>query len=125
MARQMTWELNQGSLVVRFLDGSEKEFTFNEILDYVEPAGVTFDLFRHGLKQKLADSVAGMKDNTTAEKLEVMGKVWDTIVKGEWSIRKPAVPKVNVAEKMKLAKDALEAGTITQEQYDIFVMLMK
>ena len=100
--RTLKWNLREDSIKVQFVDSDAPEvFSFSEILGYETPlAGVTFELFRHGLKQKLADSVAGMgkKGYNATEQLEVMASVWESICKGEFSSRKSAVKKLTKAD---------------------------
>ncbi len=98
--RNITWTMDTGAMKVTFKSEEFETFIFSDIKDYMEPMGVTFELFRHGLKQKLADSVAGMaKDGKTPdEQIEVMNGVWNSICKGEFSTRKPKVKKISRPE---------------------------
>lgn len=59
------------------------------------PADVQTKLVPFGAGHKLGDSAAGRK-GTEAE--DAINKVWDGLMKGDWSVRAPAVPKVSVAD---------------------------
>ena len=102
--RTLKWNLSESNIKVQFVDSDVKEtFSFGEILGYDNLpmfTGITFELFRHGLKQKLADSVAGMgkKGYNATEQLEIMASVWESICKGEFSSRKSAVKKLTKAD---------------------------
>lgn len=114
--RTLKWAFRNNAIEVRFEEsGQEISFDLTEIPGFkeaqvFETEGVDdmwFACARHGLKQKLADSVAAAaaKDLNDIDKVLAMQGVWKTICAGAWSSRKAAAPKVKVSDiKEKLAK---------------------
>ena len=84
-----------------------KDFTDTAITLEVPSAGETLSfeladfskvsdqLFRYGLSQKLGDAAAG-KDGQEA--IDAINKVAEGLIKGDWSVRAPAAPKVTKAQ---------------------------
>lgn len=103
-SRKLSWNVDGESLTVSFDSGEKKEFTFSKIEGWIENSGkgVVHDLFVHGLKQKLADSVAGASKEGIVAKLQIetMEKVWDAICKGNMKTRvaKPTLTKEALGE---------------------------
>jgi hypothetical protein len=59
------------------------------------PAAVQDAFMAFGLGHKLGDAAAG-RAGKDAE--EAIAKVWDGLVKGDWTVRAPAAPKVKMSE---------------------------
>ena len=96
-----------------FADGSKIEFRFDNIKDFDknQGKGVVHELFKHGLKQKLSDCVAGATKNgiSFAIQAKTMQKVWDGIKVGEMTMRKAAVPQVKLSD-IRAKLDAMPEG---------------
>ena len=56
------------------------------------PELIKKNLMPYGLSQKLGDAAAGKEGK---EAIDSIQKVWDGLVKGDWSVRAPAAEKVN------------------------------
>jgi hypothetical protein len=54
-------------------------------------AGIQANLMPYGLSQKLGDAAAGKEGK---EAVEAINKVWEGLVKGDWSVRAPAAEKI-------------------------------
>lgn len=81
-----------GSVIITIAGGKAgaMEFAFNKLPKDVQDK---FGVFGYG--HKLGDSAAG-RSGTDAEK--AINKVNEGLLKGDWSVRAPAAPKVNIAE---------------------------
>lgn len=80
-------------VVIITVEGGEKgamKFPFNKLPEKIQTLFGPF-----GLGHKLGDSAAGRKGKD-AEAAIV--KVWEGLMKGDWSVRAPAVPKISTAE---------------------------
>jgi len=55
------------------------------------PTGIQANLMPYGLSQKLGDAAAGKEGK---EAVEAINKVWEGLVKGDWSVRAPAAEKI-------------------------------
>lgn len=53
--------------------------------------GVQVNIAMYGLSQKLGDAAAGLEGQEAVDSIK---SVWDALVKGEWSTRAPAAPKI-------------------------------
>lgn len=69
----------------------------------------------NGVKQKLADHVAGMKGDTPKEKASAMKDVFDRLIAGDW---KSGGTGVRLSYKKKAA-ELVAAGGVTEEQKEI------
>jgi hypothetical protein len=80
-----------GTVIITVADGEKgaMKFDFNLLPPKIQKAFGPF-----GLGHKLGDSAAG-RAGKDAE--EAITKVWDGLMKGDWSVRAPATPKVAVA----------------------------
>lgn len=88
----------EGNIVTITVVGGEMgamTFDTTELPENVQSALVPF-----GLGHKLGDSAAG-QSGVDAE--NAIQKVWEGLLKGDWSVRAPAAPKVSIAN----VKDAL------------------
>lgn len=56
------------------------------------PAAIQANLMPYGLSQKLGDAAAGKEGK---EAVDSINKVWEGLVKGDWSVRAPAAEKVD------------------------------
>lgn len=95
--------------VIITVEGGEKgamEFPFDKLPPAIQEKFGTF-----GYGHKLGDSAAGRKGKDAEAAIL---KVNDGLMKGDWSVRAPAAPKVNVAEIMtnfeKLSKKEQEVA---------------
>lgn len=72
-----------------------KESITNSTLTF-DPAGLSADiqknLMYHGLSQKLGDAAAGREGKDAVDSIN---KVWEGLVKGDFTIRVPAAEKVS------------------------------
>lgn len=55
------------------------------------PAAIKANLMPYGLSQKLGDAAAGRSGQ---DAVDAINKVWDGLMKGDWSTRVPAAEKV-------------------------------
>jgi len=92
-----------GTVIITVSDGVKgaQKFVFSELPDKIRKLFGPF-----GLGHKLGDAAAGRagKDAESA-----IGKVWEGLMKGDWSVRAPAAPKISVTE-VKANFDKLSEG---------------
>lgn len=118
--RKVEWTNVGNILTLKVIaTGETADFDLSLIKGMVIPAGIAFDAMLHGFRQKLADSVAGVK---IAEKIiptvqTLFDKIKDS---GEWKTRKPASAKVDVAG---LFSKAAEMG-IDADQMELLKSLV-
>lgn len=109
--RQLKWEMHNKAIKVSWINETTSPlvFEFKDLPDYKEqlPIGITFEFFRHGLKQKLADCIAGAAKNgaTIAMQQTTMTDLWAEFCKGNFTSRKAAVQKFTKADIAKQAKE--------------------
>jgi len=93
-AKKLTKDLTTkpGSVIITVAGGEEGPMTF-DFSRLPQPIQTKFGPFGYG--HKLGDSAAGRagKDAEAA-----IMKVQDGLMKGDWSVRAPAAPKISVAE---------------------------
>jgi hypothetical protein len=70
--------------------GTVMEFDFNAL-----PSGIQEKFGPFGLGHKLGDAAAGKSGQ---DAIDAINKVYDGLMKNDWSIRAPAAPKVTKAE---------------------------
>lgn len=100
--KQLEWSVSETMMTVSFINSVPVErinFVFEDIKEYVAPVGIVAALFRHGLKQMLADSVAGAakRGDSVKEQVGTMQGVWEAIrsgVKKERANAKEKAPKI-------------------------------
>lgn len=71
-----------------------KELGTNSIIRYDSTklnAEVQKHLFYHGLEQKIGDAAAGKSGK---DAVDSMNKVWEGLLKGDWTVRAPAGEKI-------------------------------
>ena len=56
------------------------------------PEGIQANLMPYGLSQKLGDAAAGKAGQVA---VDAISKVWEGLVKGDWSVRAPATEKIS------------------------------
>ena len=56
------------------------------------PENIQANLMPYGMSQKLGDAAAGKKGE---EAVNAINKVWDGLMKGDWSVRAPAAEKIS------------------------------
>ena len=112
-ARQLTWNLEELKMTCTFADGTEFVAEYKEIIDFEQNGGkgIVHTLFQHGLKQKLADCVAGAtkKGVSFEDQAVAMRKVWSNICAGKMTVRKAAAPKVKLSD-VRAKLDAMPDG---------------
>lgn len=81
------------------------------------PAGIQANLGPFGLGHKLGDAAAGKSGQ---EAIDSINKVWDGLMKGDWSVRAPAAEKISKSS-LKQNIDNLSA----EEQEAARIMLAK
>lgn len=97
--KQLSWTLGDSSMTCMWIESMPRvdvTFQFRDIVDYVEPVGIAFPLFRHGLKQMLADCVSGASkrgDSPEMQKTSMLG-AWEAIRSGKKQTRANAKPVV-------------------------------
>lgn len=95
MSKEIDYEANSVKIVV--VDGVKGEMVFN-FADL--PADIQTKFGPFGLGHKLGDAASG----TSGEEAEAaIEKVWEGLVKGDWTVRAPAAPKLdkkNVMERL-------------------------
>jgi len=57
------------------------------------PESIQKNLMPYGLSQKLGDAAAGREGK---DAVDAINKVWEGLLKGDWSVRAPAAPKIDV-----------------------------
>lgn len=75
------------------------------------PANIQAALMPYGLSQKLGDAAAGREGD---EAVEAINKVWDGLMKGDWSTRAPAgekITKKSILDKLNAMPDGAEKDT--------------
>lgn len=91
-SRKLTKEIKYedgGAVIIAVVNGEKGAMTFN-FSDLPEDIQQRFGPF--GLGHKLGDAPAG-ESGIEAEK--AIQTVWDGLVKGNWSVRAPAAPKID------------------------------
>jgi len=56
------------------------------------PEAIQANLMPYGMSQKLGDAAAGKAGQTA---VDAINKVWDGLMKGDWSVRAPAAEKIS------------------------------
>lgn len=87
--RKKLGKVIEGSIVTitEGITGSVLKFDFNTL-----PAAIQTNFGPFGLGHKLGDAAAGRKGQ---EAVDAINKVWEGLVKGDWTIRMPASEKVS------------------------------
>ena len=92
-AKKLTKDLvtTPGTVIISVADGEKgaMKFDFSQLPPKIQKAFGPF-----GLGHKLGDSAAGRKGKDAEDAIQ---KVWDGLMKGDWSVRAPATPKVAVS----------------------------
>lgn len=93
-AKKLTKDLvtKPGSVIIT-VEGGEKgpmTFDFSKLPQTIQTKFGPF-----GLGHKLGDSAAGRAGKDAEGSIM---KVWEGLMKGDWSVRAPAAPKISVAE---------------------------
>ena len=82
----------EGSVIITVADGEKGPVSF----DFKRlPAAVQEKFGPFGLGHKLGDAAAGRSGKDAEASIL---KVWEGLMKGDWSVRAPAAPKISVAE---------------------------
>jgi hypothetical protein len=121
---RLNWAVDENQMVVRFDVETSLTFVYAEIKDYVKVENpIVFGLFQHGLKQKLADCVAGMTKNGVSfkEQAKVMAEKWEDIRTGVARVRANAKVDPMAEARAKLA--AMPEGK-EKEQAMVFAKLL-
>ena len=81
-----------GSVIITAEGGEKGAMTF----DFSKlPEGIQEKFGPFGLGHKLGDAAAGRAGKDAEASIM---KVWEGLMKGDWSVRAPAAPKISVAE---------------------------
>jgi hypothetical protein len=84
--KKASWKLDNGKAVYHGVDGKKAEYKLSAITE----TEVINQLLYYGLKQKLADSIAGIGKGASDEmKIADMTETYDRLVAGQWN--KPSV----------------------------------
>lgn len=97
-AKKLSKGIDGLTVIIKVLDGEAGEMKFDTSL---LPDNVKEHLVPFGAGHKLGDSAAG---RTGKEAEDAIQKVWEGLMKGDFTVRAPAAPKVSTAE----VKNALE-----------------
>lgn len=93
-AKKLTKDLGTkpGTVIITATGGSQgaMEFMFKKLPPKIQELFGPF-----GLGHKLGDAAAG-REGKDAE--SAIAKVWEGLLKGDWSVRAPAVPKISLSE---------------------------
>ncbi len=91
--KKLSKDLSTAGLIkLTVVDGVKGEMVY----DFAKlPKDIQTKFGPFGAGHKLGDAAAGRK-GTEAE--DAITKIWEGLMKGEWSVRAPAVPKVSVAD---------------------------
>lgn len=90
------------NVVILFQDGRRVDVSLNDI-----PSHIQRELIAHGLSQKLGDSYAGAKGNTSAAFAEC-SSVAEALLKGEWNRRGTGTGGILAEAIARLTQQALE-----------------
>lgn len=74
-------------VIVEGITGTKMSFDYTELSEDIQK-----NLMKHGLSQKLGDAAAGKEGQ---EAVDAINKVWNGLVKGDFTIRVPAGPKIS------------------------------
>ena len=80
-------------VVIITVEGGKKgpmKFPFDKL-----PEGIQKNFGPFGLGHKLGDAAAGRKGEDAESAIM---KVWEGLMKGDWTVRAPAAPKISVTE---------------------------
>lgn len=99
--RRLTKDLTGGKVTIEVLGGAKGKMIFDpaDLPEVVREQMVPF-----GCGHKLGDAAAGLSG---VEAEEAIVKVWEGLLKGDWTVRAPSTPKISVAE-VKGKIDAIE-----------------
>ena len=88
--RRLMKSIEGTAIKISVVGGNSGEVTY----DFATlPAEIQAKFGPFGLSHKLGDAAAG-KAGPDAE--EAIGRVWDGLMAGDWSVRAPAAPKVSI-----------------------------
>lgn len=108
--KKLTKSIEGGVVTIEAIGGEKGAQAFN-VADL--PANVQEALVPFGLSHKLGDAAAG---RTGKEAEEAIQKVWDGLMKGDWTVRAPAMPKVKMSDvKNALAEMSPEDAAAAKE----------
>lgn len=98
---RLNWVIDDEKMVVNWpsVPAMSTTFHYTEIEGYTKPeCAIVFGLFKHGLKQKLADSVAGATKRGDSFEVQekTMYDVWDAVKTGKQRERANAAPKISL-----------------------------
>jgi len=81
-----------GTVIITVVGGEKgaMEFPFNKLPEKIQELFGPF-----GLGHKLGDAAAGRSGKDAESSI---GKVWEGLMKGDWSVRAPAAPKISITE---------------------------
>lgn len=88
-AKKLSKEINGNVLTINVLGQKTMSFDFGKL-----PADVQKKFGPFGLSHRLGDAAAGLAG---IEAVAAIEKVWEGLVKGDWTVRGPAQPKVSLA----------------------------
>jgi len=118
----LDWKIETSNITVEWLDTDVKhafEFTCLPMYDnmFVLEGFTTMvehRLFVHGLKQKLADSVAGLnrKGYSATEQLNIMLKVWNNLCDNKFTAKRKGGNKITREQALKKLE---ESGNMSEE----------
>lgn len=118
MSRNIEWKIEMDKLTCTWngaIAVEEKPLVFQVAdLPGTGATKIKEQLMLHGLKQKLSDSISGLakRGDSILEQQGIMKAVWETLVSGSWTIRKPGEKKVSRKE---IQEKAANAGLSEKE----------
>ena len=104
--KKASWKLVEGVATYNAVDGSTAEFDLDSALFNPE---ITKMLMYYGLKQKLADSIAGIGKGATDDmKIAEMTETYDRLVAGQWN--KASTERAKLITEAEFMEKAQEQG---------------
>lgn len=88
-AKKLSKEINGNILTINVLGQKTMTFDFAKL-----PADIQKKFGPFGLSHRLGDAAAGCVGVEAVASIE---KVWEGLIKGDWTVRGPAQPKVSLA----------------------------
>ena len=104
---KMKWSVKDGFQILTVDGIEETSYDIKAIFpDFEEFTEVQREVISYGIKQNLSDKIAGMKGDTLKEKVEVMDKRFESLMKGIW--KSPSKDRESVKKKAsKLVNDGV------------------
>jgi hypothetical protein len=113
---RMKWNYNPDTEILTVLNGEVELSSYD--LTRITDEDVVKKCHMNGVKSKISDKTASMKDYTLEEKVAVMNGKFEDLVNGTWNMKGTGV-KISAKKIMTEAQRMLDQGLISQEAFDI------